>query len=251
MITFIEELSANALPALQTVLVNGWLLRFANGYTGRANSVWPLYATLYASPRPLAEKLEYVEEIYRTRGIAPAFKLTAAAQPSGLDEALAAHGYTRQKETLVQTLTFSEQFEPPSFITPHFSERWLSAFAHLSGLNAHQQATLRQMLGNLVPAAGFALIEQDGQAVACGLGVVQAGYVGLFDIVTHADFRRQGYGAQLVSGLLAWGQAHGAGAAYLQVMANNPAALSLYAQLGFQESYRYWYRIKTESTDKP
>lgn len=240
MITFLEELSANALPALQTVLVAGWLARFANGYSGRANSVWPLYAGTHA----LAEKIAHVEQLYRARGLPPAFKLTAAAQPSGLDEALAAHGYERQKETLVQTLTLSEKFTPHGFIAPQLTENWLTAFAHLSGLAPQNQPILRQMLGNLVPAAGFALIEKDRQAVACGLGVVQAGYVGLFDIVTHADFRRQGYGAQVVSGLLAWAQTHGAHTAYLQVMTNNPAALSLYAQLGFQESYRYWYRIK-------
>jgi ribosomal protein S18 acetylase RimI-like enzyme len=242
MITFLEELSANALPALQTVLVDGWLARFANGYTGRANSVWPLYA----GTRPLAEKLAQVEELYRARGLRPAFKLTTASQPNGLDDALAANGYDRQKETLVQTLTLSEKFGPHSFIAPQLTETWLTAFAQLSGLAPHHQPILRQMLGNLVPATGFALIEHDGQAVACGLGIVQAGYVGLFDIVTHADFRRQGYGAQVVSGLLAWGQAHGAHTAYLQVMANNLAALSLYAQLGFRESYRYWYRIKTD-----
>jgi hypothetical protein len=27
-------------------------------------------------------------------------------------------------------------------------------------------------------------------------------------------------------------------------MVNNPAALGLYAQLGFVEQYRYWYRVK-------
>lgn len=38
-----EELQMNALPSLQTILYDGWVLRFAKGYTNRANSVNPIY----------------------------------------------------------------------------------------------------------------------------------------------------------------------------------------------------------------
>ena len=38
----IEELSLNALPCLQQILDDGWVLRLAEGYTKRANSVTPL-----------------------------------------------------------------------------------------------------------------------------------------------------------------------------------------------------------------
>ena len=37
---FIEELTLNAWPPLQTQLYDGWLLGFSGGYTRRANSVW-------------------------------------------------------------------------------------------------------------------------------------------------------------------------------------------------------------------
>ncbi len=59
----IEELTLNAWPALQTVLYDGWLLRFADGYTRRANSVNPIYP----SAVPLADKIAACERAYAAR----------------------------------------------------------------------------------------------------------------------------------------------------------------------------------------
>ena len=55
-----EEITLNAWPALQTVLMDGWVVRFANGYTKRANSVNPLYP----STQPLKRKIEACERLY-------------------------------------------------------------------------------------------------------------------------------------------------------------------------------------------
>ena len=94
-----------------------------------------------------------------------------------------------------------------------------------------------------LPRRGFASLRQDGRLIACGMGVVEDGHVGLFDLVTDAGFRNRGYGRQLLFDLLEWGQRRGARTAYLQVMLNNAPALHLYAKVGFKEAYQYWYRI--------
>jgi ribosomal protein S18 acetylase RimI-like enzyme len=93
------------------------------------------------------------------------------------------------------------------------------------------------------PTCYIAVME--ARHVACGLGVYDGGYVGLFDIVTDAAHRQRGYGMDVVRSLLAWGQEHhDADYAYLQVMADNTPAISLYGKFGFEECYRYWYRVK-------
>jgi ribosomal protein S18 acetylase RimI-like enzyme len=239
----LEELSMNAWPALRVMCYDGWILRFANGYTRRANSVIPLYP----SEREIAEKIKTCERVYKDQGLAVTFKMTAESQPQALDELLAAQGYQRDAQTSVQLLNLSRLDGAPTpdvSAAPSVTDGWLAAFCQMSKMTATHQATHRQLLEVIMPAKCFAAIGVDGQAVGCGLGVMQNGYVGLFDIVIDTGFRRQGYGEQLVQGLLSWGKREGAHTAYLQVMLNNGPALRLYAKLGFQEIYQYWYRLK-------
>jgi len=50
-----EELSLNAHPSLQTQVYDGWILRYANGYTSRANSINPLYQSTLDLQEKIAE----------------------------------------------------------------------------------------------------------------------------------------------------------------------------------------------------
>jgi ribosomal protein S18 acetylase RimI-like enzyme len=268
MIRTIEELSLNAWPALQTVLADGWVQRFAGGYTRRANSVNPLYP----AADDLETKIARSERLYRDRGLPVVFKLTDASHPAGLDAFLAARGYALDARTSVQCLdlTVGAGFPAPTGGSPtqqHYdsaqvnagsakpaptygselsetvTEAWFDAFCRASNLATQRRPIAWQMLNAIVPATAFAAIRQAGEIAACGFAVAQDGYVGFYDIVTDPRHRRRGLAEQLMRGLLAWGQAQGAHTAYLQVMLNNPPALALYAKLGFREVYQYWYRV--------
>lgn len=243
MICRIEELSLNAWPALQSLLSDGWVLRLANGYTRRANSVNPLYA----GQLDLEQKVAACERLYRDRGLAVVFKLTPASTPAELDAFLAGRGYIAEAQTSVQLLDLqSWKPDAPSAIelAEEVTDGWFDAFCRASNLAPARRPTAMQMLRAIVPAAGFAVIQRHGETVACGLAVAQDGYVGLYDIVTDPRYRRQGLGMQLISALLQWGREKDARTAYLQVMMNNPPALAMYAKLGFRELYQYWYRVK-------
>jgi ribosomal protein S18 acetylase RimI-like enzyme len=231
----------NAWPSLQTMLYDGWVLRFADGYTKRANSVHPLYS----SSLNVEEKIQACEEIYQSKGLDVVFKLTPSAQPENLDKVLAAKEYKADSRTSVQLLELDgvdKALAQSALLTEDYAD-WLPAFCKLSNIGGHGEPTLKQLLHNVVPAQCFASICHQGQVVACGMGVLQGQFVGLFDIVTDADFRRQGFGKQLVLSILAWGKHNSAQTAYLQVMLNNEPALRLYSGLGFREIYTYWYRI--------
>lgn len=248
MIRAVEELSMNAWPSLQTMLYDGWVLRFADGYTKRANSVHPLYS----SSLNVEEKVQVCEEIYQSKGLDVIFKMTSLAQPENLEQVLAAKGYKADSPTSVQVLELDGVDKAPAqtaLLTENLHE-WLPAFCRLSNISQRHEPTLKQLLHNPVPARCLASIRHQGQVVACGMGVLQEEFVGLFDVVTDANFRGRGFGKQLVLNILAWGKCNGAHTAYLQVMLDNEPALRLYSGLGFKEIYTYWYRIKQKSEIK-
>ena len=77
-----------------------------------------------------------------------------------------------------------------------------------------------------------------------GLGVLERGHVGLYDIYVDAACRRRGLGGDICSAIMLHGKNRGCDTAYLQVLADNFGARRLYHQLGYEETYGYWFRVK-------
>lgn len=240
-IRFLEEISLNALPALRTTFYDGWVLRFSDGYTRRANSVSPLYD----SRLDLEPKIAAAERLYAAYKQPTVFKLTPLPEAQRIDTLLAHDGYRHDQGASVQTLSL-DGLEPPAQadveFLEHIDEGWLEIFFRLRPSQPSYHPVMRQMLAAIVHPLCCACLRLNGEAVALGLGVVERGWIGLFDIVTEAPYRNQGWGRQLVLNLLHWGQQRGAANAYLQVHPANDPALRLYDKLGFREVYQYWYR---------
>ena len=104
---------------------------------------------------------------------------------------------------------------------------------------------MTQMLFNVRAKTGFITLSVDGLVVACGLGVVERGFIGLHDIITDKAYRNRGLAEQMILHLLHWGKSHGADESYLQVVKGNAAARRLYAKLGYTDVYSYWYRVQS------
>ncbi|MCT2536478.1 GNAT family N-acetyltransferase [Aquibacillus koreensis] len=240
----IEELSLHALPALETQLVDGWIVRFSNGYTKRANSVNPLSP----SNDEVKEKIVAMRNMYRTQNLKVVYKLTTNVFPENLDAILEHEGYALDGLTSVQLLPLHVGTAPPAnnaVIYNDFDDKWFTDFCALNKVRETDRPTLKQMLQRIVPRVCYVTLFQDNkEPLACGMGVLEDGYIGLFDIVTNEKYRNKGYAQQLISTILHWGKEHGAKHAYLQVVLDNHPALNLYSKLGFKEAYRYWYRIE-------
>jgi ribosomal protein S18 acetylase RimI-like enzyme len=239
----IEETSLNAWPALRQILYDGWLCRFAAGYTRRANSINPIYP----GSLNVAEKIARSEQLYRARQLRPIFKITPFVEPANLDGLLDQAGYQLESLTSVQVTNLAAIAPPAAAVTRCWetpAPAWVDDYMRMNQVSAANRPALQGILANIVPSCCFMTLNHQEQTVACGLGVLEGRYVGLFDIVTDPVYRGQGFGSKLMMAILNWAKTRGAQQAYLQVMLNNQPALKLYAKLGFREIYQYWYRTQ-------
>ena len=246
MIRRLEELSANAWPGLRSVFVDGWVIRFAEGYSRRANCVLPLYA----GSGSLAERIQHCETLALSRGVEPIFKLTAAALPEHLDAELEGRGYVYEADTnvlVLETLQAREAGLPgdlQSRVTEGLDDPWFSFYAASGGLSEHQAAAARAIMEHIVPQRRFVLLEGADGPAACALTVVEDGWAGVFDVAVRKDLRGQGLGRRIMELTLAEAVAAGAHHSYLQVFRGNRPAEALYRRLDYTVAYPYWYRVK-------
>jgi GNAT superfamily N-acetyltransferase len=239
----IEEVSLNSWPALQQVLYDGWILRFSKGYTKRANSINPLFG----SSLDVHEKVDRCEKLYVQKGLPPVFRLTPFSSPPELDQVLEGCGYQRIDPTLVLHLDLGSRDVQPASAAELRDERlddWIEILCRFVESVVEKHQAHKEILQAIPSQRFLASLADAGQPVACGLGVLEDEFFGLFDLVTDPQRRNRGYGTKLVSGLLGWARENGARHAYLQVVSTNAPARRLYDRLGFEEVYRYWYRLK-------
>ncbi len=239
----LEKAAFAAWPALEIHEFGPWHLRFADGYTKRANS-----ANLLANTDQLApDMLAAIEAEYCQRNLPPIFRLASFAANPAIDSMLTDRGYRLNDVTLVQTCSLSDSAfaggDAAWSVDLLSIDEWFESFQTISGKVGAGQVTHLQMLQAIRGECAFAVLRQGKEAVCCGLAVVYDGYCGLFDIATAEHKRQQGLATRLCTELLAWGRQQGAGTAYLQVTAHNLAAINVYEKLGFRRAYEYWYRV--------
>jgi GNAT superfamily N-acetyltransferase len=240
LVTQIERLSMRAWPALEEEWLDGWLLRAAQGYTGRANSVNPTEQ----GHLPVTEKIAHCEQWYASRKLPAKFRLNPFSLPADLDATLASRSYQHYDDVMVMTAGLVAERETVPRQARIAGEPVELSFAEWFAGNSSTTAPIqRAILERIQPMHWLAGWRCDGEWVARGLAVVDNGWLGIFNVSVMDSHRRRGFGRALMAAMIRQAVNHGARRAYLQVVAENAAAVHLYAGLGFHETYRYWYRI--------
>jgi ribosomal protein S18 acetylase RimI-like enzyme len=237
----LESRLLNAWPSFDYQTYDGWILRLANGYSKRANSATPFLPNATLDD----ELIDYMIARFVEANVRPTFRLNGLEAPNA-DETLKQRGFKEIEPTHVLAASIQQgdcELDPEVALEPQVSKRWVRAAAESYGGDKADDETLMRIVSRIRAKAAFATLSLDDRPVAWGLGVVERGYVGLYDIVVAPDLRGIGLGRRVVSSLMAWGCGQGAHTAYLQVREENEIARSLYGALGFQTAYRYTHRV--------
>jgi N-acetylglutamate synthase len=243
----VEEACLNGWPALQSIMLDGWQLRFSRGHTKRANSI----SLLRASSLSLKDKVGLCEKLYAMHRLPTIFRLSSLDAET-IDPALDAAGFGPRFDeacVLYRDLAANPAPEGPDTVILQTSagDAWFDALARIQNLSLPAQANNRALLDAVaVPAAFSASLAPDGQIAAVAFGAVHDGIVCLNSVATDPIFQRKGHARLVVGAILAWAQRQEqAKGACLPVVADNAAALALYHALGFStEIFRYSYRLK-------
>lgn len=238
----LERAAAEHWPAPDTEWLGDWLLRAAEGWTNRANTVLAL-----GDPGlPVEEALAYVHRWYAARGLPVGF-----AVPLPLSRRLDAHlerlGWRNVFDVDVRARGLGDWTAPEDRGLPavHVDEAPTDAWLAMTAARRGELPPVALSVLTGAPRTGFASVYEDGELIAIGRGTVGGGWLGLSAVDTAAHARRRGLATHVIDALVRWS---GAERAYLQVEQDNTGALALYEGLGFTLHHTYRGRVPAEAT---
>lgn len=233
------ELAADAAwPAPIRGRLGDWLLRSADGWTGRANSALPI-----GDPdRPLEAAIDAIEEWYAERG-QPALINTPLPLAAPVGAALDARGWTARPLTFVQTGALSRLVAdaPGVSLAKAPGDDWLAIYE--ARKRSLPPAARHVLTGP--PEVRFASLYDGDTLIAAGRGAVvgeERRWLHLASIEVIPAHRRKGLARVVTAALATWAAELGATEAFLQVEEHNTAAIALYGTLGFTTHHSYLTR---------
>ena len=218
----LEHAAAHAWPGLEQHWIDGWLLRAAGGHTHRGNSAVPLGFDADASALP------GIVDWYTARGLTPWLSL-----PDRLFRLAVGEPHL---ETVVMTRRLDDGFGVDDAVTLAEApdDSWLRVYQRDVPVSVLTAVLDGDVVFGAIPGA------------AVGRAAVTASpdgtrWVGLSAVRVDESQRRHGHARTLCATLLAWGASRGATRAYLQVLADNVAATTLFESMGFHVQHRSRY----------
>ena len=247
----LERMAAAHWRGTEEEWLGEWLLRAADGFTGRANSALPL-----GDPgRPLDDALDYVTGWYRARGLPPMISVPlplpgddAAAGRPGLDAELTERGWaTRPGPAFVMVADLPLAVTGPALPAGAVvradadpDEAWLARY-HYRGTDT-RPPVMREVLASAQDQAFISIRAESGVLAIARLSIA-GGWAGLTAVEVDQSRRRAGLGLAITAAACAEAVGRGVDRVFLQVEEGNAGARALYERCRFRYSHRYHYRM--------
>jgi ribosomal protein S18 acetylase RimI-like enzyme len=243
----LEFVCNRAWPPLVDEPLGDWRLRWAGGFTGRANS-----ALAVGDPGvPVPDALDAVCDFAHDRGI-PAMVQVLRDSPNerAIEAAgwLEAFGHPASHEVVVLTgpLPAASPIPSPEIGDAHVADEPTPGWWELiSGPGGPGDAERHVLTSGKI---GYGVVVTDSVTVGAVRGSIVDGWLHVARLAVHPGFRRRGIASALMTALGAWGTEQGADQWVLQVAEGNTAALALYAGLGCTPHHRYRYWVPAPGT---
>ncbi len=246
-----QEFLMNAWPAEHYFFLNGWILRFTNGVTYRANSVIPFNYT--GKKKQIENDIENVENAYKSFNLPTIFTMHEHFEPEELDEILRNLGYIEQDRTnalLMEVDKLDLSHINKDFTYEFYNERikdFSSLLAKYTKRDKYQQEIIKEITSRImVPKKSFVIAKLEGEPIGTLMGVLNPhGYIYIADVFVVPEFRRQKIASSMLKTVIKeWAISNGAKNIWLQVELENNNAMKLYRNLGMKKIYNYYYLRK-------
>ncbi len=248
----LEVAAGRGWPGTDFAIIDGWLARSGGGFTRRANSATPVHrgATLDATSVSALSRFFDEHELPTRCAVVERLIPASHVDPDRFE---------------VRALAMVRSTEPPSVhidearaeihveVTDAPDETWLRAYLDESGRASAADIATEVLTASIDGLVGFASVTDGDRLVAIGRGAVtsdepfgaEAGtgerWLGIACLWTAPRVRGTGVGSRVIAELLRWGRDQGVAQTYLQVEADNTAAIRLYRRLGFARHHTYGY----------
>ncbi len=249
-----EELAratARGWQPVESESLGDWELRYADGFTRRANSVLAL-----GDPGvPLDEALGLVREWYARRGLHADVQTSTGAE--GTHELLCAElerrGWAQHTPAQVWTGALAPLGDADADVSGvrlarTCDEAWLSRYQRFG---EGSPAVLKVLHGG--PSVWFASVASQegagsghGVPAAIGRCVVDGRWAGFMAVEVSPEYRRRGLATAVMTAMARQALEEGASAAWLQVESGNEAAKAMYERMGFAPHHHYHYHRAPE-----
>ncbi|UCG02310.1 MAG: GNAT family N-acetyltransferase [Candidatus Heimdallarchaeota archaeon] len=247
-VILVQEIANNCWPAKEYFFLNGWILRFTDGATSRANSV----LLLYYFGSHLEEDISLVEKTYQIHNLPTKFMLHDYYAPSELKSKLMTLNYQidpivdimGNKIDNLHQISSSKEYNYINYTDK--PKEWSEAFIRLETNRSFEEK--RGILGIMdriiFPKKEYFAATTGNRIVGIVLGVVERHYLGIMDLIVDPNYRRQGIATSLLNMVVEWARECGCNHIFLQVVRENHSAVSLYRKMNFKRLYSYFYMTK-------